>query len=201
MKLHECHRQKCFILFIFVNFGAQASPSFGDSIGAGPGNFGSGTRLGSASRVESFKTSFVSSSAGQSQTPPTIVTDLSITTCEMPLDTLFNQNASLSNSCKLANKTLSAVTNGTRSMTNGTRSRTNGTWPATWTNGTRPNHIVWTCKEHVEQCCGIECCPAEKSANDVTSIVIIVLLIVLCCAVSVIEYALNSYAQKLFEQF
>uniref|UniRef100_A0A914I9I8 CX domain-containing protein n=1 Tax=Globodera rostochiensis TaxID=31243 RepID=A0A914I9I8_GLORO len=63
MKLHECHRQKCFILFIFVNFGAQASPSFGDSIGAGPGNFGSGTRLGSASRVESFKTSFVSSSA------------------------------------------------------------------------------------------------------------------------------------------
>ncbi|KAI3408673.1 hypothetical protein GPALN_007731 [Globodera pallida] len=62
MKLHECHRQ--IILFIFVNVGARASPSVGDSIGAGPGNFGSGgTGLGSASRVESFKMSFVSSLA------------------------------------------------------------------------------------------------------------------------------------------
>ncbi|KAI3408834.1 hypothetical protein GPALN_007432 [Globodera pallida] len=65
--------------------------------------------------------------------------------CKMPLDTLFNQNAPLSNARKLTNETLSAITNETLSMTNGTwpatwtngtLSMTNETWPATWTNGT-----------------------------------------------------------------
>uniref|UniRef100_A0A183BQS1 Glycine rich superfamily member n=1 Tax=Globodera pallida TaxID=36090 RepID=A0A183BQS1_GLOPA len=43
--------------------GSRGSTSIGHSIGTGPGHFGSGTGLGSASRAESFKSSFVSSLA------------------------------------------------------------------------------------------------------------------------------------------
>uniref|UniRef100_A0A914GZC5 CX domain-containing protein n=1 Tax=Globodera rostochiensis TaxID=31243 RepID=A0A914GZC5_GLORO len=231
MTPHKCHRQKCFILFIFIisalispcrgrsgghgsggghggsssggrgssaargNVGSRGSTSIGHSIGTGPGHFGSGTGFGSASRADSFKTSFVSSSAANTyhHNQPFYYygnhyylgghsaskLNAGEIQCKMPLDTLFNLNAPLSNSSKLTNETL---TNGPFSMTNVTLSVTNGTWPATWTNGTRLKHIVWTCKKDVAQCCGIECCPtsAAAGANDGTfSIVLRMLLILL----------------------
>uniref|UniRef100_A0A914HKD4 Uncharacterized protein n=1 Tax=Globodera rostochiensis TaxID=31243 RepID=A0A914HKD4_GLORO len=59
MKQHKCHRQKCFLLFIFCisaargNGDSQGSASIGHAIGAGPAgrSFGNGTGLGSASRA------------------------------------------------------------------------------------------------------------------------------------------------------
>uniref|UniRef100_A0A183CTG4 CX domain-containing protein n=1 Tax=Globodera pallida TaxID=36090 RepID=A0A183CTG4_GLOPA len=132
------------------------------------------------SRAESFKSSFVSSSAANTyyHNQPFYYygnhyylggdgaskVNAGEIQCKMLLDTLFNQNAPLSNSSKLINET----------------------WPATWTNGTfsmtngtRPKYIVWTCKEHVEQCCGIECCPtsAAEGANDGTAVVELVFIL------------------------
>ncbi|KHJ93767.1 hypothetical protein OESDEN_06316 [Oesophagostomum dentatum] len=63
-----------------------------------------------------------------------------------------------------------------------------------YSNGSKPQMIVWACRRDKEVCCGTECCPVESGISRKTKkivqiiAIVIVSLILLCCCFSLIYF-------------
>uniref|UniRef100_A0A914HG64 CX domain-containing protein n=1 Tax=Globodera rostochiensis TaxID=31243 RepID=A0A914HG64_GLORO len=137
------------------------------SSGAGPGRFGSGTGLGSSNRAGTFTTALAGAAVG---TVGGLVAfeagKAIIRSFDQPfhhegrdyyLDEQYAKKRAGEIQCKMPWDTLIKPSTASNASTNATSEQTlaNATFP----NGSRPKEVVWTCKDRVEICCGMDCCP------------------------------------------
>lgn len=138
------------------------------SAGSGPGRFGGGTGLGSSNRAGTFTSALAGAAVGTAGTLLAIEAGKAIfRSPDRPFnhdgrDYYLNEEHAKKRhgeiQCKMPWNSLVKQSAASNQSTNGT-SQEQLLANATFQDGTRPKEIVWTCKENVEICCGMDCCP------------------------------------------
>uniref|UniRef100_A0A914LDS8 CX domain-containing protein n=1 Tax=Meloidogyne incognita TaxID=6306 RepID=A0A914LDS8_MELIC len=193
--------------------------------GAGPGHLGTGTGLGSASRVSSFKTALAGAAIGAVggvlafEAGKAIIKSMDRPMHYDNKDYYFGQEyvkrSPDDHICSYDYQELMKQTAPPAGTTvNATAEENNKALAqATFPNGTRPKQIVWACKKW-EQCCGMDCCPMPQSVSrtennkssalstlgKVLLIITLVSLLFCCCCFVIVYKFFRSAFDSLFSR-
>lgn len=79
--------------------------------------------------------------------------------CSIPLEQLQNQKTKRDVETTTTPQTTTLSTTTIAPVSGSTPSPTNVLQNIQFANGDRPKNVVWSCKQGVEVCCGMNCCP------------------------------------------
>uniref|UniRef100_A0A0K0F8T3 CX domain-containing protein n=1 Tax=Strongyloides venezuelensis TaxID=75913 RepID=A0A0K0F8T3_STRVS len=135
--------------------------------------------------------------------------------CSIPLEQLNQRTKRDVETTTLSTTTSTSTSSSSTSPATGTTSSPNNVLQnVQFANGDRPKNVVWSCKQGVEVCCGMNCCPNPQMDNrssashgssgpSIFSIILFILftlLLIGCCTCALIYCFCKSLLNKCMGQ-